>query len=111
MVVYKVDEFESIIKIKMEPFLAVLVPIPARNLGIARERWVIRARGRFHRDSRRILNKDSELWRKFKKSEIAQNALRSKGIFLGKFSKFLRIEGNGSHESLQGRRIRIHLQN
>ncbi len=65
MVVYEVDELEYIIRNQVAQFLEGLGPSAARNLGITQKRWVVRARGCFHRVTRRILNKDKILGRKF----------------------------------------------
>ncbi len=54
--VYVVDKFESIIKIKVAPFLMERVPIFARNLGMTPERWVIRSWESLHLLPRRILH-------------------------------------------------------
>ncbi len=81
MVVYKVNEIEYIIKIQVAPFLEALGTISARNLCITRERWVIRSRAVFHRVYRRILNKDSELWRKIWKSANCTQCLTIAGAF------------------------------
>ncbi len=69
MGVLGVAEYESGLKIYVAPFLGPLSPNFARNLGITREWWVVRHRGRLHGVSRRILNKDREPWRKYKKRE------------------------------------------
>ncbi len=63
MAVFEVAEFETVIKIEAAPFLVTLGPIFAQNLGITREWWVIQARRRLHRVSRRILLKGSALSR------------------------------------------------
>ncbi len=48
MVVFDVAEFESVLKIEVAPFLVGLRSIYARNLGITRERWIVRARRHLH---------------------------------------------------------------
>ncbi len=61
-------EFESVLNIRVSPFLVALGPIFARKFGITPARWVLRARRRFHCASRSLLQMDAVLFRKFWKS-------------------------------------------
>ncbi len=63
--ILKIIEFLFVRKIEMAPFLLDLGPIFARNLGISRKQWVVRARQRLHCVSHRILHKDRALLQKF----------------------------------------------
>ncbi len=65
MGIFKIVEFESVLKFEMPPFLVGVGPIFARKLAIIRERWVVRIRRFLRRFSRRILRKDREPLQKF----------------------------------------------
>ncbi len=67
MGVFEVPEFEFSIKIEVAPFLLNLGTLFARNLRIARERWVGLALRRLHRFSRPILRTKSAHLRTFLK--------------------------------------------
>ncbi len=60
MDVFEATEFEYVLKFEVAPFLVSLGPIFARNLGIIRDRWMVRAWRRLQ-----MLHKDMEHWRKF----------------------------------------------
>ncbi len=103
-------EFESDIKIRVEPFLDGLGQIFARNFYIARKRMVRRAPGRLHRVSRRILHIYAALLQKFSKCPNPRNALTN-CIFCGRFIEFGGFCGNRCYWGFGLSRIQIRLRN
>ncbi len=70
----------------MPPFFVALGTIFAQNLDITQEWWVVRAKRRLHRASRRILHQDEALLQKFwKLLNSSKYPYYSKAIFSGQF--------------------------
>ncbi len=87
MGVFVVAEFESVLQILGTPFLIALGPIFARKLGLTRERWELRTRGRV---SRRILHQDEAFLRVFWNLPNSPKCnYYSKGILLAHFIEFV----------------------
>ncbi len=59
-------------KIEVPSFLETVISISARNCGITRERWVIKARRCLYRVSRRILRKDGGIFAKIFDGDIGE---------------------------------------
>ncbi len=71
--VFRITQFESIVKIEQGSSLDALGPIFAENFGLTREWLVNRSQGltdRYHSVSRRILQKDGRLYERKNEKKI-----------------------------------------
>ncbi len=111
--VFEVAEFKSVVKVEVAPFLVVLGPVFARNLGITLKWWVVQARRSLLRVSSQILHNDKTHRGKFWKHPNCKKCsyYMVEACFRSIYREFIRFEGNNCHRGFQSLWIRICRQN